>query len=193
MQYLTKRTLSVLVFMTTILLLFSGCFVTYGDKTHVSSRVVDTTKRVKTAEIYLIDETTDSIINYTQIATVKAMGGYKSSDENVMNYLKYEAWKLGANGLTAIIKDTETREKGRLLSDKEPDYYQATVYRGLAIKIDKDSAFIKRYGAVGDTTFIKRVKQDVKKEKKRNSNQVSASLIGGFAAAIITLIVLLAQ
>lgn len=179
-------------FCTIYLAFLSSCMVTYGDNNYSRITKVNEIECVDKAErMYLFFEGEPIDYTYERIGLVEANGNRFTSNDLVMDYLKYEAWNACANAIINIKRDFKTREEGSMLDDEDDtDFYDATVYSGLAVRIDTDTEFISKYGNGLDTSFRQAVANDMNQQIKESNTQATASvvlLVLGIMVAIVTL------
>ncbi len=127
----------------------------------------------KSSEFYLFYEGEATPFNYEKIGEVSS-NEYSSfyTDQELINNLKYSAWENCANGLI-LIKSGFTGEEAR-------KYYSA-----VAVRIQVNSDFRKKYGTGSDMQFVQQTEQSQIQRK----NQSSAGL--GFSMVCILLAVFL--
>lgn len=144
---------------------YSGLSQTSGTITIVNK--IDCEEKSNTMHTFFQGENID--FNYQKIGLVEVEGDRVASDTEIIDYMKYYAWDNCANALINIEKDYITRELTYHYSDHdEQQIHNATLYRGLAVKIDKDATFMKKYGDTTDLDFVQIVSANLEKDEKSN-------------------------
>lgn len=168
-----------------------GCAVTYGDYTsNQYTQIQPNDCSEKASSIYLFYEGEQLDFDYVKIGEVETEGEEYARNSEVLDYIKYEAWRNCANGLINIRDGYKDREQGYLFdfdSDSE-EIYSSKYYHAIAVKIKVDSIFLEKYGNGVDTSFISNVEKYKEEQDKRTSNQFAASFIGGILGVILILI-----
>ncbi|MGD9900194.1 MAG: hypothetical protein AB7T22_13815 [Calditrichaceae bacterium] len=183
-----KTKLPAIILLLTIAIFTKGCLLTYGDYTGGQfTSIANETCDKKADKIYLFFEGEQLDFEYKKIGLVEANGDASASNAKVFNHLRYQAWKNCANGIINISDGYKNRDQGVLLSPETRDTYSSKVFKGIAVKIKTDSAFISMYGADVDTSFVNYVLNDVNKVMKEKDDQVNHSIIGGLALAVLTI------
>lgn len=72
---------------------------------------------------------------YSTIGLIEVVGGTASTDEELLDEMRRQALRLGANAVVAVRKQFKTREEGTTdpLSRHEHHAYGATVFTGIAV------------------------------------------------------------
>lgn len=131
----------------------------------------------KPSEFYLFYEGENLPFKYEKIGEVSVVeNSYYFRDADLLNNLKYYAWKNCANGLLFI-------KSGYTGSEETVKYYSA-----VAVRIDTDSDFKIRYGSGADMSFVQVVEQKRIQEKSQRKAGAGLSLM-----AILVAIFLLTQ
>ncbi|MBN2011693.1 hypothetical protein JW960_20355 [candidate division KSB1 bacterium] len=169
---ITRLTL-LLSFMATIV---AGCFVTHGDNNMV--HYTPTTDKQYINESGVVDIYFDGVDvkrEYEQIGFVEAIGSEYSSNDEILNYLKYKAYKNGADAVIQVKNNYINREEGLLIDNEDDDVYTAKVFSGVAIKyLDGTDVNV---GLRQDTSFVNYVELDMKKNADKTEKQIILSLI----------------
>ncbi|MEN9353865.1 MAG: hypothetical protein RL318_1190 [Fibrobacterota bacterium] len=72
---------------------------------------------------------------YQQLAYLTIKGSMNSNDIDVVNRLKYEAWKIGADGVMRIKKTIEDRKYAEMfVPENDQQSYKSTVLTGVAFR-----------------------------------------------------------
>jgi len=168
-------------------LLLTSCSVTHGDYISSSLTRLSNDSCVCFANsIPLYFENEKINFEYDKIGFVEAISAEYSSNEAVLNHLKYQAWKNCANAIIDIKISYKERETGLLFSDKESQrYYTSTVFTGLAVKIKNDSLINQV-----DTVFVQKVREDYQELNQEMSEQLTVSFIGTIGCIILVIIML---
>jgi hypothetical protein len=167
-------------FLTFALLpLLSSCLVSYGDTTS-SSIVADApapcTRRADRVQLFYDGEPVN--FRYERVGLVEAQGEQFASNDKVMDFLRYKAWHNCADAIIAVRKNYKDRTSGTLFDSSENETnYSAPVFSGIAVRIVRDSTFEALYPSVPDTSFVSRVRGQVRKDIKRSDNQLMGSLL----------------
>ncbi len=175
----------ILIMLTTSI---NGCLLTYGDYTGGQfTSITNETCDKKADKIYLFFEGEQLDFEYKKIGLVEANGHASASNAKVFNHLRYQAWKNCANGIINISDGYRNREEGIFFSPETKETYSSKVFKGIAVKIKTDSAFISMYGADTDTSFVNYVIKDHDKVMEEKNRQVNQSIIGGLVIAVLTI------
>ena len=173
------------------LILFQSCLMTYGDYVHNDYTPIERNNLVtKSDNIYLFFNGESIDFKYKKIGLIECQGDQYSKNGVVLDHFKYQAWKNNANAIINITDGRTIRETGTLM-DSTPDRYLSKVYKGIAVAIDIDSAFIAKYGNEADTTFITHVRElnraHNEKQEGRFFTSIFATLLGIAIVAVIVL------
>ena len=167
-----------------------SCLVKYGDYTK-SSFTPTTEKEYKnvSGQIDVYFEGTEIAKEYIQIGFVEVVGEEYSSNEKLIAYLKFEAYKKGADALIGVKKMFKDREEGYLFDTENTEIYAAPIFSGIAIKytgkdsLTTDSLHIK----IDDPEFQKLVEED----KDKSSTKTGTEFIMSFVVLIIVVVAVL--
>ena len=118
-------------------------------------------------------------------------GGNTDSKQDVLNRLKYSAWKNCANGIINISNSYSVREEGELFDDDKA-YYQSNNYSGIAVQIDIDEDFINKYGNGINLNFIKENTRLNAKEDSQDDYDASITILGILLCAVLVAVAALA-
>lgn len=179
-----------------ILILFSmlvlptSCLVTYGD-TNLSyySALEKADCASLDANVHIFFEGEPLNFRYKKIGIVEAEGKDNADRTDLLNELKYQAWRHCANGIINIDDGYKERTEGVLFNNDSETVYSAKTYTGIAVQIEKDSVFCKKYGAVADTSYIAWKNEEIRKNEVRSQSQFSTSVILGAIVVLVVLIV----
>jgi hypothetical protein len=163
--------------------LLSGCLVTYGDtisrsftKLNGDSSIKQPTKK----PMLLFFDGEPITFEYTKIGLIEVKGDPNTSTTDLLNHLKYEAFKNGGDAVIVVKDGYATRQSGVIFSKTPPTNYTSHIFSGIAIKIKKSLDLIDQ-SSNNDTTFISKVKSIDEANAKRTSNQ----FIGSFVIVLI--------
>ena len=152
---------------------------TFGTITLLNT--VDCQEKAQSILLYFQGE--PIAFEYDKIGLIEVDGAQYASDEEILNYMKYYAWENCANAVINIEVDYKTKVENRYEEEKE--YYDAKIYRGLAVKIDKETLVGKRYLETSDLGFVDFVNQD----REQNSRVSVAGFVIGLLIVVIAVIV----
>lgn len=157
---------------------FSSCLVTYGDTISRQYTLLkpDTTNLVpmnKPIPVYFDGEPIN--FPYVKIGLVEVKGDQFSNTSDLINHLKYEAFKNGGDAVIAVKDGYTTRQSGLLFSKTPPAEYSSHVYTGIAVKLDEQHK--TQPGSTGDIEYITRVQAYDAKCAKSNNNRFTASIV----------------
>jgi hypothetical protein len=161
----------------------TSCLSTYGDNItrRYTPLVPDTSKFVPSNKAIAVYFDGESIpFEYIKLGIVEVTGNQCASTESLLNHLKYEAFKCGANAVIATKDGYSDRQSGMLFSKTPPTNYSAHVYSGIAVKV-KDGYLADSLSRIGSTSFINKAVADDQAYGRKSSNQ----LIGSFVFGII--------
>lgn len=176
-----------LLYLTPLFLV--SCFVSYGDNTYSQFTMIHPHPCPEyDSAIYLFFEGEVLNLKYKKIGQVEVQGERHATNEEILNHLKYAAWQNCANGLINIKGGYKERDEGYLFNEGTKETYSSKYYTAIAVKIKIDSAFISEYGEGGNLGFVKQVEKYKEKQNKKSSNQVAASMIGGFVGLILIIL-----
>lgn len=163
-----------------LIALTSSC-ISYGNYT--KSELISVTEyscNQKSDTLNVLFEGEKFDFEYDRIGLVKVEGKRFTSDNEVLNHLKYQAWRNCADAIINVSLGSKTREEGMLLiTDDEDDDYTSTVFTGLAVKIRKDSTFSHQdYPYATKNNFVQQVKKDIKSETNQGNFEAVATVVG---------------
>ena len=174
------------------LLLLAGC-VTQNTGQFARLSNVPCLEKPNHVHLFFGGETID--FDYEKVGFVEAGGEGQDSNATTLNYLKYQAWQHCADAVIQVEKNYKYREESS--SDRSGGVYSDAVFTGVAVKVQRDSAFIAKYERRTDTTFAAFVrKEQLRNEKYRpvqpqNGKQRSAGArmagVGVFFLLLVTL------
>lgn len=171
-------------------IILHGCAMTYGttNKTQYT-QIRQNNNSEKAKYIYLFYEGEKLNFDYIKIGEIETDGEKYANNSEILDHIKYEAWKHNANGLINIKSGYRSRTQGRILSDDE-EVYQSKYYKAIAVNIKTDSTFLAKYGSPVDTTFVSKFEKYKKQKSKESQDEFTFSIIGGFIAFALFLIYL---
>lgn len=174
---MTRRAINFIFIILLPAFLLSGCAI-YGDNILTqSSTLSDVICEEEPTQIYLFFAGENIDFKYQKIALIEAVGNEYSSNEKILDHLKYEAWRNCANAIINIENNFKERTTGLSLNDSSEDVYSVPVFTGIAVKIEKDSAFISSHGNAIDTSFVAQVRADHAAKVQQASTQNIAILV----------------
>lgn len=161
-------------------IIFSGC-ISYGNYT--KSELISVTEyscNQKSDTLSVLFEGEKFDFEYDRIGLVKVEGKRYTSDDEVLNHLKYQAWRNCADAIINISLGSKTREEGMILfSGDDDDDYTSTVFTGLAVRIRKDSSFAySDYPFATKDHFVQQVKKDIKSETDQGNFEAVVTVVG---------------
>ncbi len=180
-----KATWFKIVSIALIISISVSCSVSYGNRiarnfTKLNSDTCS--QKANKIKLYFDNEKID--FEYEKIGFVEAIGSQYSSNEEIIDHLKYTAWSNCANAIINIKTDFKERESGTLLSDKESiDKYSGKVFNGIAVRILNDTN-----KTTADTSFVNKVKNYDQSSSETASNETAISIIGGIAVIFVIIL-----
>jgi len=81
--------------------------------------------------VYFEGAAPDTVMEY--LGPIQVSGDDPSVD--LLNRFKYKAWQYGANAVIETKKDSRFLQSSTVFANEPGDYYSATIYRGIAVKI----------------------------------------------------------
>lgn len=128
---------------------------------------------------------------YTRIGIIETEGKTTNTNTDVVNFMKYNAWDMGADAIINVKDNYRVRETHFSEGEVIRSIYDVKVYSGLAVRIHNDSAFYARYSTPADTSFIDYVESRliINEENKEKSDSIERLRTFG---AILLLIAALA-
>lgn len=165
---------------------FTGCAMTRGD--YIKSEYTQLNEvecQEPQPQMYLFFEGEPLDFDYTRLGHVEAIGDRYADNDEVLDHLKYEARENCANGIINIRKGIRDRTEGVGLSAENDRPYDAHTFHGVAVQIDTDTTFLKKYGDQTDTTYIEEVETTLEKERKQTGTQVVVSILTGIGAVVL--------
>lgn len=168
-----------------IISLLSSCAVTYGNRISSSfTKLTSDSCKAKSNNVRLFFENEKVNFEYEKIGYVEVIGHEHSTNNEIFDYLKYEAWSNCANAVININSSFKERESGTLLSsEKSKNKYSAKVFNGLAVRIINDTSQVSN-----GTLFIKNVKKDYEESNKETSDELGFSIIGAMAIVFVAIL-----
>jgi len=159
--------------------LFYGC-VSYGNNTETSFNKLNNVNCIKRSDkIHVFFEGEPIDFEYQKIGIVESVGGEYSTDEEILNQLKYSALNNCADGIISVSTGYKNRVIGTTFVEGSEQNYNSKYYHGIAIKINMDSTFIEKYGnGEFKENFVPQVEQKLNSEQDWTVFQVTASTIG---------------
>jgi hypothetical protein len=161
----------------------SSCFVTYGDNIQKSYTLikVDSTQLFKKPVLLYFDNE-EINYQYIKLGYVEVKGAENSNNQELLEHLKYEAWRNGANAIININDNFSSRQSGTYLNKESKINYDSHIFKGVAIKLNEVD-YNKNIDNLNDTLFISKTLNYQHHIEKRTGNQFKASLI---AVALLT-------
>ena len=161
-----------------LLALLSACVISctpYGHRTQsgFSKLGQDTcSQKPQKVDLYFAGENVQ--FEYEKVGLVEALGGESASPQEVLDYLKYEAWRNCADAIIGIETNSATRERDTPFLT-ETQQYRSRVYSGLAVKYKS----MPLRPIQTDTSFLKTIRNnDAAQKKDENFYLVMAILLG---------------
>ncbi len=160
---------------------FTSCLSTYGDNIMRHYTLL----RPDTSHLYPVDkpvavffEGEPIAFDYDKMGIIEVKGDQYCTTANLLDHLKYEAMKNGANGVIGVKDAYATRQSGLLFSKTPPTEYSSHIYSGIAVKLKvKDSAAIGNFNGQNDLAYIKRVRDYDVAYSRKSGNRVTASFV----------------
>ena len=153
------------------LLLLAGCTTTYNNGQFARISDVPCLEKPNNVHLFFGGETID--FNYEKVGFVEAGGEEELSNETVLNQLKYQAWQHCADAVIQVEKGYKYR--GESSSDNSSEVHGNAIFTGVAVKVQRDSAFIAKYEQRIDTDFA----DFIRKEQLRAEKYQKATLQNG--------------
>lgn len=167
----------------------TSCLVTYGDTTDsYYSSLTDTQCSKRASTVYTFFEGEELDFSYTKLGTVEVEGEQGASNKTLIDHLKNKAWINCANAIINIKSDFKIREQGMLFNEESEEVYHSKYYSAIAVRVDIDDNFLRKYGKGDSLSFNKRVNEHQEKQSKRTGNQFAGSVILGALGGIVALI-----
>lgn len=116
-----------------------------------------------------------------RLGHIEVQGGQGAATSDLLEHLKFEAFKHGANVVVGVHDNYVQRKTGKLFSKTEPEVYSSHIFTGIAGRIP-DSVFQTRV-AKTDTSYIRRIIRADAAESRRSVNEIWLS----FFAVIFTI------
>jgi uncharacterized protein YbjQ (UPF0145 family) len=123
--------------------------------------------------LFFLGETTD--FKYQKVGTINLTGTTSTTREELLSRLKSNASDHCANAIIGIQVSNMNRQLG-IVNDDSPYNYMANTVSGLAVRIERDSAFNAKYGKMAKTDFRSKAQNSREKEESEN---MSAMVLGG--------------
>jgi hypothetical protein len=93
--------------------------------------------------------------SYKKIGRMEVRGNH--ADSILLDFLQWKAHEVNANGIIGIEKTIHQEIIHEASPGQAPQYKTETILSGIAVEIQKDSAFIVRYGNGMDNGYFERV------------------------------------
>jgi len=135
----------------------------------------------KASGVYVSFENEPIDFEYTRIGYVYADEMKVDGEDLSLDLLKYRAWANCANGIL-FIKSNFKVDDVDSFSDADYDVNSHRVYEGMAVNITIDSAFVFKYGANDNLTFVTRIEGLQKKNCEEQNAGVLLIFVAMFAA-----------
>lgn len=158
-----------------MLLVFSSCIGQYGNNITQSSHPLANDSCTSLAEnVFLFFDGEPIHFDYTKRSLVEVMGNENSTDTELLNRLKYQAYSNCANAVVNIRWTWVQRETGTYGDPKSRYTYNAKVYTGLAVKINSDELYKSNaLGNYHDVTY----QEQMKLYQKREGDEVAMKVV----------------
>ncbi len=139
--------------------------------------------QTKPESFYLFFEGESIDFNYEKLGEVQTYAALGSSNQILLDRIKYEAWRNCANGLI-LIKNGHARG-----SDIDPSTVEADLkyYTAIAVRIDVDSKFKTRHGNGVNMGFVQQVPQQQMQARERATGIAAVS---GIALLVLTILLI---
>ncbi len=153
----------------------SSCLVSNGNttaRTYLPLTKDSNLVRSKNKQVALYFSGEPINFSYQKLGYLTVQSNQYTSTSDLLDHLKYEAWKQGANAVITITDSETTREQSIGLADKNKTTYKARTFKGLAVLANEtDLPQLK-----SDTTFVQRMAE----VDKSNGNLYKGQLVGSF-------------
>ncbi len=136
-------------------------------RSYVSLSNTDSTTKVNSANqpIVLFFESEPINFTYKKIGLVEVQGAEYSTETEIIDHLKYEAWKNYSNAIINIKKSTKVIEERASNSDpKQKRQFNTSVYSGISVRIP-DSLFNTIVATQNSNTNFIQTSQQYDKQK----------------------------
>jgi hypothetical protein len=163
--------------------LLSSCLLTYGDTISRSFTKLSGDSSIKQSTnkpMLLFFDGEPITFEYTKIGLIEVKGDPNTSTPDLLNHLKYEAFKNGGDAVIVVKDGYATRQSGVVFSKTPPTNYTSHIFSGIAVKVKKPAELFDQ-SSNKDTTFISKVKLIDEANAKQASNQ----FIGSFVIVLI--------
>ncbi|MFP4097046.1 MAG: hypothetical protein ACLFUB_21360 [Cyclobacteriaceae bacterium] len=140
---------------------------------------------VSPEQVYLFFEGEPLDFTYRKIGVIEIRGRSGASLENMLDHVRYTAWKQCANGVIQLRKDYKAVEGEANTVDEDVEIRSDMIYSGIAVSIEPTPAFIDQYGSQPDTEFV------FKTESRLQAEKQDTSINSGFAVSMLGLLMLL--
>ena len=170
--------------LVTCVYLLSSC--TYGEKIvrRYTPLAQDTSKTLPTEKPILLFFSGEPIsFEYHKVGIIEVQGGQYSTTADLLDHLKYEAMKNGANAVISVKDNYADRQSGILFSKDPPTNYTSHIYSGIAVRIsDQSSVLTNSFSSQNDLSYIQKVKEY---ENSTANETVLYVLLGMFTAGAL--------
>jgi len=194
----------IIVILSILIVAFASCRSTYntanssytfpGINYAEFTRISTDTCLNNADKIYLFFENEPIDFNYKKIGIIEIKGSEYTSEESFMKQLQYTAWKNKANGIIAISSNyTPNQVEVKVDNSNQTSTHNFTnskFVKGIAVQINQDSVFTKKYGAGIDTSFIP---QKITAEETQNKKKSNGVFISFWSVIIGTLLIVIAS
>ncbi len=161
----------------------SSCFVTYGDNIQKSyTQIKIDTNQVLKKSVLLYFDNEEIKYQYIKLGYVEVKGAENSNNQELLDHLKYEAWRNGANAIINVNDNFSSRQSGTYLNKESKINYDSHIFKGIVVKLN-ETDYNNNIDNLNDTLFINRTLNYQNHIEKRTGNQFKASLI---AVALLT-------
>lgn len=145
----------------------SSCISQYGTNlTQHAVPIASDSCTKHPANVFLFYEAEPINFAYSRRCLVEVVGSEYSSDEELLNRLKYQAYLNCANAIIGLKSSYVSRETGFYNDPKTKRSYMAKVYNGLAVQIESDSLYKSfKYGDWRQVDYLSKVQGYVEKEQ----------------------------
>jgi hypothetical protein len=155
---------------------FSSCLVSHGNTTARSFIPLtkdSTLVRSKNKQVALYFTGEPINFTYQKLGYLTVQSNQYTSTSDLLDHLKYEAWKQGANAVITITDSETTREQSIGIVDKNKTTYTARTFKGLAVLANENELPQLK----SDTTFVYRMSEVDRSNGSLYEGQLVASLI----------------
>lgn len=180
-----KKTITIILI---VAILNSSCVVSNQNRVPVAITMLDEVDcQVKADAVPLFFQGENLDFNYQKIALIEVEGEKEHLDIELLNWLKYHAWSNCANGIINVekvhLKVAGSASTG--FDEEESLYGDKKIYQGIAVNIQKDSTFVKKYGDSTDLSFVEVIA--LEQNNETNNRKVARTLGSIFFTGLIIL------